>query len=290
MKVKWIALIAALVAAVMLTGSCDGGDSRGSDGDDDSSGDTDIDADGDADGDGIGCKSMDILFVIDDSDSMAQEQESLVASFPQFIDVLDNYDPPGDDPMVWRVGVITTTITPEGGGVLVAPEECGLGAHRWIDGPGEDVAEKFACVADVGVGGSGAEKPFLTIQMALGENAEVGYPNYGFYRKNEASLLVIVIITDEDDVSGLTATEMKEYLDATTGGDGRYVVVGIAGLQECNSEFGDASLAQDIQDLVDLCGTNGMFGDICEGDLWVSLEQALELMELVCDEFEPPPA
>jgi hypothetical protein len=277
-------------ALVVIVAHCDDGADRGGEGDDDAASDTDVDGDSDSDADGIGCKSMDILFVIDDSDSMAQEQASLVESFPQFIEVLDNYDPPGPDPMVWRVGVITTTITPEGGGVLVAPEECDLGGERWIDGPGDDVAEKFACVADVGVGGSGAEKPFLTIQMALGENAEAGYPNYGFYRKNEASLLVIVIITDEDDVSGVTATEMKEWLDATTGGEGRYVVVGIAGLQECNSEFGDASLAQDIQDLVGLCGTNGMFGDICEGDLWISLDQALELMELVCDEFEPPPA
>ncbi len=33
---------------------------------------------------------MDVLFVIDNSGSMGQEQTNLIANFPQFINVLDN--------------------------------------------------------------------------------------------------------------------------------------------------------------------------------------------------------
>ena len=38
----------------------------------------------------MGCEKVDFLFVIDDSGSMIDEQEQLVASFPGFIDTIQN--------------------------------------------------------------------------------------------------------------------------------------------------------------------------------------------------------
>src|SRR5881394_453671 len=40
-------------------------------------------------GNGAGCTKIDVLFVIDNSGSMGQEQTNLIANFPMFITVLD---------------------------------------------------------------------------------------------------------------------------------------------------------------------------------------------------------
>src|SRR5262245_34619860 len=53
--------------------------------------------------DAIGCSKMDLLFVIDNSGSMGQEQTNLIANFPNFINVLDMSG------LDYRVAVTTTS-------------------------------------------------------------------------------------------------------------------------------------------------------------------------------------
>ena len=48
---------------------------------------------------------MDLLFIIDDSESMREEQENLSANLPGFIDILDNFNAGALD---YRVGITTT--------------------------------------------------------------------------------------------------------------------------------------------------------------------------------------
>src|SRR4051794_8019943 len=67
--------------------------------------DSDANAHGDGDNstvDALGCTKMDVLFVIDNSGSMGEEQTNLVANFPMFISVLDQSG------LDYRVGVTTT--------------------------------------------------------------------------------------------------------------------------------------------------------------------------------------
>jgi hypothetical protein len=314
----------------------EGGNSGGSDADTDAdaSSDTDTDTDTDSDSDsdsdsdtntnndGQGCTAMDILFVIDDSGSMGEEQDNLVDNFPKFIKVLDDYG------TSYRVGVTTTGVnrsykekifgslsmpmsTTGPTGVLQGKKACGL-ANPWVDGPGPNVTTEFSCTANVGTVGSATEMPFAALEAALENQSAAGKPNEGFYRKDDGSLLVVVLITDEDDCSiekggvmalssssgadcsenqstGLYSPEqMVDFLNGITGGTGRYVVVGIAGIQECSSAFGSAIQAKRVHELVDLCADYGVHGDICGGDLWISLEEALNVMQEACDEMPAP--
>jgi len=294
--------------------------------------DTDTDSDGDDDGDfdagsssDDGCSSMDILFVIDDSDSMKEEQDNLIANFPKFIEVLEAYKTSADTQLEYRVGVTTTGVvrkytqqsstgfgmpqkTDGPDGALQGQSKCGLD-EPWIDGPGPDVADDFSCIANVGIEGEVHEMPFAAMQLALGTKSESGGPNEGFYRRDEDSLLVVVFITDEDDCSveeGGTiviplssdyncggpkdigiykADDMKAWLDDLAGGTGRYVVIGIAGIDKCDSSFGGAKDARRIEELIEKCGEYGVMGDICSGDLWISLDEALDIMKITCEDM-----
>ncbi|MCP4678853.1 MAG: hypothetical protein GY854_25870 [Deltaproteobacteria bacterium] len=266
---------------------------------------------------GVGCKSMDILFVIDSSGSMLEEQNNLVTNFPKFVEVLDTYQGSASNDFAYRLGVTDTEVKRSfttGGfpmnqnganGALLGKIKCGL-EEVWIDGPGPDVSTDFSCAARVGTLGGGLEMPFAAIEAALGQQSLYG-GNQGFYRKDEESLLVVIMITDEDDCSvenggviaspgGVGCNEaasqkmytvefMKEFLDNLTGGVGRYVVIGIAGPNSCSSQFGDALEAKRIKDLVEMVSPYGSFGDICQGDLWMALQEALDVMKLTCDEM-----
>ena len=45
---------------------------------------------------------VDILFVVDDSGSMAEEQNNLAANFPQFVSVLEDYRNADGDAISWQ--------------------------------------------------------------------------------------------------------------------------------------------------------------------------------------------
>lgn len=283
-----------------------------------------------------GCSGMDILFVVDDSGSMQEEQENLANNFPQFVSVLDKYRTSNGSSLDYRLAVTTTgvnrvfkqnllanwnlpTTTSGPTGLMLGRDgaegpDCGLD-KPWLESTDSNVTDKFSCMAQVGTMGSGTEMPFAALEAALGTDGNYksrpGGPNEGFYRKNADSLLVVVIITDEDDCSiekngvmyrstngaadcnenkskGLYVTEdIKKFLDNLTGGEDRYVVVGIAGPKDCTSDFGSAINAKRVKDLVELVGDNGVFGDICEGNLWINLEQALETMTVACTDMGP---
>ncbi|MDD5309999.1 MAG: hypothetical protein PHU25_21995 [Deltaproteobacteria bacterium] len=321
--------------------SCEGANRAGSVGDGGVSGDADADADGDSDADtdsdtgtatqsDNGCTSLDILFLIDNSPSMEEEQANLAKNFPKFIDVLDAYETPQHTKIDYRVGVTTCGVTRTfkekvpgfplftmsstgPNGKLQGKAACNLGAYPWVQGNDPEVSDKFSCMAGQGTAGSGNEMPLAAIELGLGEQSQDGGPNEGFYRKDGKSLLVIVIITDEDDCSienggtmsvGLQGSSDCDgaaskglydpagtagFIDDLAGGEGRYVVVGIGGAKQggCTSAFGEAIHAKRLKEFVDLFGEHGVFGDVCSGDLWESLKAALDITTLTCDEFPP---
>lgn len=199
---------------------------------------------------GDGCDRMDILFIIDNSESMTEEQASLVASFPQFINVLRSYKNPNGEPVGFRVGVTTTGVTRKfketnglmqnasdtysvwcdssaencvQDGILQGQEKCGL-AKPWIESESSGLSKEFECAAAVGIKGSWMEMPFAALELALGEQSAIGQPNHGFYRREGGeSLLAVVIITDEDDCSveqgGVLYTATEDWMpcDGTKG-------------------------------------------------------------------------
>ncbi len=132
---------------------------------------------------------VDILWVIDDSNSMRAEQETLVAGFASFALELENT---GAD---FHIGVITTTFLyddPERGKLLGEPPVISKEHPNYI--------QLFAERAVVGVDGDGKEKGLEAAAWALSPIMTTGNGhNVGFLRP-EAHLLV-VFVSDEDDCS-----------------------------------------------------------------------------------------
>ncbi|MGN6108577.1 MAG: hypothetical protein ACTHU0_25955 [Kofleriaceae bacterium] len=260
------------------------------------------------DGDGQRCEKMDILFVIDNSGSMQQEQANLIANFPQFITVLNNSG------LDYRVAVTTTgrnysyqmqtplgtlpqSISGGDNGAMLKPAACNM-ARRWIEKTDADPSGTFSCVANVGTGGPSDEMPLSAMRDAFEERIADG-TNAGFRRTD--ALLGIVFLTDEEDCSyeqsvtlgfpGVLCESMLEpvanyvqFLDAYTGHRSRWAAVAIAGMGPgtCSSTFGDADEATRLKAFVGQAGPNGTMSSICDGDLSVGLMQALTTFESAC--------
>jgi hypothetical protein len=168
-------------------------------------------------------QKLDILFVIDNSNSMREEQEAVARELTAFIDQIKQAGGVRQD---FNVGVITTTVyqhtsqngvvfnrnyptqsgrlqpvpdaNPDGGGVLL-----GTGTQRILTGEDPDLVAKFSRLVQQGTGGSGQETPFEAVRLALLSDlatrplSEGG--NGGFVR--DGARLLIVVLTDEDDCS-----------------------------------------------------------------------------------------
>ena len=181
-------------------------------------------------------EEVDLLFMIDNSNSMDEEQASLAVEIPRLITVLatgvngeDTFPPVGD----LRVGVISSDMGtgPAGAcgsqfgddGVLLttgdtATPGCVATYPTWLEFAAEtDDPAAFAtdvrCVATaLGTNGCGFEQQLDAILKALTPSTSMyrfqgGTPghgdgvNAGFVREN--SLLAIIALTDEDDCSAI---------------------------------------------------------------------------------------
>ena len=164
-------------------------------------------------------KDVDVLFVVDNSNSMAHEQQNLAKNFPKFISKLDQAK------LNYRVGVISTdlgagtyhlpsceTTGGDGGKLHNKPLIAGCQPPKdpWIaktggvsNVPGGDVSAAFSCIAQLGTGGCGFEQTLEASRKALDPALKV---NPGFLRSKSA--LALVYITDEDDCS---AKDSKLY-------------------------------------------------------------------------------
>ena len=137
---------------------------------------------------------VDILWVIDNSCSMYDEQARLIDNLSQFINYADaqNAD--------YQMGVIVTdSRSPEAGKLEFCYPHPRIVRHDYADRE-----EAFRCLFDVGVNGpyieAGMGASMRAIQRALRVNDDpVRNPNIGFLR-DDASL-AIVWMSDEDDQS-----------------------------------------------------------------------------------------
>ena len=288
-------------------------------------GDGDGDGDGNGDGDGDSgetCDKIDYLFVIDDSGSMQAEQENLAANLPMFADVIANYAPSGVA-VDYRVAVTST-----GSDVVYEQEtfasgqtirfdqagangafftSCGM-SRPWLEAGDADLAGTFACAAELGTGGPGAEMPLLALDWALTRRVDDGQ-NAGFARDD--ALLAVIILTDQDDCSreddnfvlapgartcfdpsDSNIIDLDHYLttiDDFKGDRGRWALATIAGPgpDDCSSDFGGAAEATRLIDFVDRVGDNAVISSICEEDLSTALADALSVFDDACRKFPP---
>lgn len=304
----------------------------GSDGDDDDSDDgsgtgvdpTGVDptAAGDEGGTDAGCRAVDLLFVIDDSGSMEDEQANLISSFPGFIDAMRSQL---SEDLGYHVGITTSDLylgnfdcsyegalvtSTLGGGS--SNQNCGpysSGARYMTED--DDLAAKFSCAAQVGIEGDGDERPMQTMLAALSPGLTgPGGCNDGFLRDD--ALLVVVLITDEEDdheLVGCTGTvnttpadgsagEPQQWFDqlvAIKGGDERRVVVlslvgpqGVSAcpeLQKCDGGIVGAEVANRIIDFTNRF-TYGFVGPVCE-PYGPFFSEAIASIVSACDDFTP---
>ena len=259
------------------------------------------------------CDKMDILFVVDNSGSMGQEQANLATNFPGFIGVLD------DAELDYRVGITTTGMDYEytidtplgpipgsetGGDNGELLQRCNM-QRRWVEASDTNPSGDLSCAAEVGSGGPSTEMPLAAMRAAFDDRIADG-TNAGFLRDD--ALLAIVILTDENDCSyeqsvnfpfgaGICDSMMEPvsnyvgFMDNLTGDRARWATAVIAGPGPgpCSSTFGDADEATRLNEWVNLTGTNAVISSICEGDLTVALEDALDTFELACNNFPPIP-
>jgi len=177
---------------------------------------------------------VDILVVVDNSGSMAQEQDMLKEAFPNLIRELLN--PPIDPATGTRdyppvkdlhIGVVSTDLGVAGYSVpsceknpLVGDDailqhiprlpDCDPAYDSYLhytlpqgEEPNseviEDLAKDFGCIAVLGTGGCGFEQQLEAARRALYEKSQPGMENAGFLRPD--TILVILLVSDEEDCS-----------------------------------------------------------------------------------------
>lgn len=174
----------------------------------------------------------DILFVIDDSGSMSDNQANLAANLGVFIDTLAASPVQNE----FRIGVTNTSVqgyqatqlsymggpsagTPYPLGAIVAiaqtaggagisgdliyslgtyPQTGGWGGNRILDAGMVSLQQDFKANALMGTSGSGREQPFRAARHALTDR--LADANGGFLRPG--ARLAVFFVTDEDDCSG----------------------------------------------------------------------------------------
>ena len=170
--------------------------------------------------------AVDLLVMVDNSNSMAQEQANLTQNFQILTDALtdppdNNGDGQPDHPPVTdlHIGVVSSDMGTGGfavqtcrdaidgdDGILrntpsAAVAGCDASYPAFLSfEEGDDpavIAADFACIATLGTGGCGFEQQLKAVRKALTVHADGA--NAGFVRDN--SLLAVLIVTDEEDCS-----------------------------------------------------------------------------------------
>ena len=162
----------------------------------------------------------DILFVVDDSASMIEEQEGVARELPTFVQILQTGA--GVQQNI-RVGLVDTSVYsaffgtsllltkyPQGGWLRQLPAADGGvgGGERWLTDPDPEIAPRLAAgIRGLGLNGSFQETPFESARIALTGTGfwtklpDGGNPNAGFLR--DGARLLVVAVRDEDDCSEL---------------------------------------------------------------------------------------
>lgn len=260
------------------------------------------------------CSKMDIVFIIDDSASMQEEQDNLTGNFPVFAQVLEEYRTASGQALDFHVAVTTTgrdlryrlELSPfpieEQGDNGAFRQSCGM-SRPWIERNDGNLDTAFPCVARVGTNGPSYEMPLLAMEWALHERVSDG-ANDGFLR--EDALLAVIVLTDEDDCSRsdndfvvpffgdacdpenlVDVSHYVSVLDALKGERGRWATAVIAGPTPCSSSLGEADEAVRLKDFVAQTGENAVFSSICEGDLASALGDAIATFDAACQAFPP---
>jgi hypothetical protein len=202
-------------------------------------------------------------------------------------------------------------ITATGGGqssnATCSPYE---GGARFMTQDEPDLNAKFGCAAQVGIQGDGDEKPFDATRAALSPAMNgAGGCNEGFLR--EDALLVLVIITDEEDDletggfnpgMGSAGNPPDWYTDIVATKfdiETNMVVLSIIGhaepagtnvVESTCADFDGINGAEDALRTVEFTKmfTHWFIGDVCANNYDEIFMRAISVIEDACNDFDPP--
>lgn len=202
---------------------------------------------------------IDILWVVDNSNSMAANQNGIGESFQAFI---NNLVETGVD---YHIGVVSTDTAD--GGLL----HTGVSGEPVIDSTTIGPQTAFLDNVQVGVFGSASEKAFEAASLALGVGLgqwnpgnDPVPPNNGFIR--DAATLFIIMVSDEDDKSFGPVSYYRKLFESYKGPGNESMIsvssiVGDPGVG-CSGTIGNAQPGDRYIDLASQTG--GVFASICD--------------------------
>lgn len=136
---------------------------------------------------------IDILFVIDNSGSMSQEQAKIAQVFSGFISRLSHLD--------WRVGITTTDNSSSGAKGSLLPYR---NSKYFIDSKTADVNALFIEGIQRGTRGSGTETGLYSITNFLTKSKQAGSQEAQFLRAD--AILTTIVVTDSDQSQNANRT------------------------------------------------------------------------------------
>ncbi|RME24011.1 MAG: VWA domain-containing protein [Deltaproteobacteria bacterium] len=188
---------------------------------------------------GVGQVS-DILYVVDDSASMAEERGRLLDNFDAFTEVLE------DTRVDFQLGVVTTDATR------------GAGLVALLDDDTDDLAANFLAAIDVGDDGGRIEQGLSQALSAINPSVNPGFLRMG-------AELHVVVVSDEDDQSPQTPEFYTHEIQALTGVD-RATIHGIVGDLPAGCVAGSTAASPGPRYLEAIETTGGLSTSICAAD------------------------
>jgi len=206
-------------------------------------------------------QKVDMLFVVDNSCSMQEEQSSLAAGLAGVLSLTAQH---GVD---FQIGVTTTDVDTAGEAGRLVPISSGAAADRIIDGDTVDPSAVFTRNVSLGTNGSVDEQGLEAAYLALSDPLLTGH-NAGFLR--EAATLAVVIVSDEEDHSSRQLSFYEAFLTGLKPGGADVALSAIVGTRQpsCAGAGGRADYASRYIQVAQ--STGGVAESICSGD-WSSI-------------------
>jgi hypothetical protein len=247
----------------------------------------------------VPCTGIDLLFVVDDSEPMLEEQMRLRAAAPAFVQQVTAAIPTLAEGI--NLGVITTDdeLLVQGNAMPCGPYE---GGNNWMLGASTLLATELDCALDVGVTGSPDERPMEMLLASLSdEHLMPGGFHDGFLR--ESALLVIVLVTNEEDeyekeTEWGSIGNPPEWVGAIAARKGGWehdvVVLSLLGIEKPNAcpefQWDGTEGAQVSPRLIEFTQAfpQGAVGDACAEDYGPFLQGVVPGVVAACASYSPP--
>lgn len=143
---------------------------------------------------------VDILWVVDNSGSMSEEQAAIAQNFPIFMDFFLGSG------LDYHIGVTSTDTFVANGDLR---EVSGV---RWIEESTPNPTTVFGSMAQMGISGSATERGRDPVYQAIEVKSGPGGFNEGFYR--EQATINVIVISDEEDQSLSSRSEFISWFDS----------------------------------------------------------------------------